>query len=131
LRKAAVAGEAMIADAHIQNTGQSEAVNVRARMRLMVNTALPEGPMPDIPEPPSAGTGVLDPQGKMSTDISTVSSLNVSAVTALKSRRAQVFVFGIVTYDTFGVRHETRFCFVPDPVNIQNALTCPKWNEAR
>ena len=54
-----------------------------------------------------------------------------AVVEALSSGSARLFVFGVVSYDTFGKPHETEFCFIPNATDTQNVQTCAKWNNAQ
>jgi hypothetical protein len=132
LRQKPTAGQSLTADVTVENTGQSEAVNVRVRMNASMGRVLPLGDMPTIPAPPTASAAVLAPRSTMTSDL-TIHATSVSAevVEALKSGGTNLFVFGVVTYETFGASHQANFCFIPSPMEIQNAQTCSKWNSAR
>jgi hypothetical protein len=69
LREKPVAGQALRADVHVENTGHSEAVDVRVRMTASRGRSLPAGAMPSIAVPPNGSAGVLAPDGKMSSDL--------------------------------------------------------------
>lgn len=132
LRQRPVAGQPLTADVYVENTGHSEAVNVQVRMTATQGGVLPSGSMPSIPAPVGGSSGVLGPGKSMSSDLVIhKTSLTPQMVEALLSGSAKLFVFGVVTYDTFGSSHQTEFCFVPSPIDIQNAEMCTKWNDTR
>jgi hypothetical protein len=131
LQKAVTAGEALTAVVLAENSGGSEATNVRVQIQIRISKDLPEGDMPTRNDP-TPSVAVIAPRGKTES----LATLNPQVMTAelvkeLTAGAIQIYVFGIVTYETFGQARETRFCLSPDPQAPKRAKICPKWNSVR
>ena len=91
LRKALTAGEPLASETHIENTGHSEAVNVRVRARMIAGLSeLPRGAMPELPAPATPSVAVLAPGGKAASDaIMSARGITQPLVAAITEGRAR------------------------------------------
>ena len=74
---------------------------------------------------------MMAPRAKTSTDFDFAATQIIPArVSAPSQRREHLYVFGVVTYETFGAAHKTTFYFIPDVGDVRKSQICEKWNSA-
>ena len=114
----------------LENTGHSDATNVQIRMAAVAGTIFPSGEMP-LALSPIAGPRLLE-AGVTSTANASIqgSEQTPETVRSLVAGHASLFVYGIVSYESFRETHETRFCFTPSVTKFTVWGTCPRWNDA-
>jgi hypothetical protein len=131
LRGPLAAGDRPTADVYFQNSGHSEAVDVRATVAMLLRASLPEGNMPTLTAGGIQSSAVISPDGKTNSGVTMSAPLTSTLVADLKDARLFLFVFGIIEYDTFGERHTSEFCFYASPERSDEAVLCQKWNTLR
>jgi hypothetical protein len=115
----------------LENSGHSDARNVQLRIAASVGATFPSGQMP-LALAPIGSPGLL-PAGATSTTSGPIpgSEQTTETVRSLVAGQTSLFVYGMVSYETFEERHETRFCVAPSVTNSAAWAPCPEWNDAR
>lgn len=109
-----VPGTDMKATIHIRNTGQSEAMNARIRRHAVMNATQPAGEMPAIAIPSEYSTTTLAAGDTMTSKIE-INGITEAQWSAIESGTQRMFVYGVMTYESFGTPHRWTSASSPTP----------------